>query len=54
MEILEANHTISLFVPKVFEFKPVSFNDMSSLLEKENELNQLKLQLENIVKEKMI
>lgn len=52
MEILEANHTISLFVPKVFEFKPVSFNDMSSLLEKENELNQLKLQLENIVKEK--
>lgn len=52
MDILEANHTISLFVPKVFEFKPVSFNDMSSLLEKENELNQLKLQLENIVKEK--
>lgn len=52
MEILEANHTISLFVPKVFEFKPVSFNDMNSLLEKENELNQLKLQLENIVKEK--
>lgn len=52
MEILEANHTISLFVPKVFEFKPVSFNDMNSLLEKENELNQLKIQLENIVKEK--
>lgn len=52
MEILEANHTISSFVPKKFEFKPISFNNMSSLLEKENELNQLKLQLENIVKER--
>lgn len=52
MEILESNHTISSFVPKKFEFKPISFNNMSSLLEKENELNQLKLQLENIVKER--
>lgn len=52
MEILESNHTISSFVPKKFEFKPISFNNMSSLLEKENELNQLKLQLENVVKER--
>lgn len=52
MEILNATHIISSFVPKKFEFKVVSFNDLNSLLEKENEINQLKQQLDNIVKEK--
>lgn len=52
MEILNATHIISSFVPKKFEFKVVSFNDLNSLLEKENEINQLKQQMDNIVKEK--
>lgn len=52
MEILNATNIISSFVPKKFEFKPVSFNDLNSLLEKENEINRLKQQLEIIVKEK--
>lgn len=52
MEILNATHIISSFVPKKFEFKAVSFNDLNSLLEKENEIKQLKQQMDNIVKEK--
>lgn len=52
MEILNATHIISSFVPKKFEFKVVSFNDLNSLLEKENEIKQLKQQMDNIVKEK--
>jgi DNA repair exonuclease SbcCD ATPase subunit len=51
MEILETNHFLNSFVPRTFEFKPVSFNNMNSLLEKENELNQLKIKLEETVKE---
>lgn len=51
MEILETNHFLESFVPRTFEFKPVSFNNMNTLLEKENELNQLKIKLEETVKE---